>query len=109
MFLARFSPNVIKKFFMRKAFRMFGEKKFTSTVTSLGYKKLPDNLAGHIDYMSAMVGETCINKINCAVAGFANTLCVNITCAGTDNFIQKFFVDYIRKSGISYYVESNAA
>lgn len=101
MMIARFSPNFIKQFFMRQAFIIFGEKKFTSTVTSMGYKKMPSSLEEHIDYFSAGVGETYINKINCAVAGFKNTLCINITCAGRDMSVQNYFINYIKSSGIS--------
>lgn len=100
MLIARLAPNAIKKIFMRGAFHMYGERKYTSTVTSVGYVRLPDEFSERVRYMTATLGETSLNRINCAVVGYKNTLCVNITSVSDDNRIQSYFADFVRSQGI---------
>ncbi len=100
MLIARIVPNAVKKIFMRSAFHMYGEKKYTSTVTSVGYVRLPNEFSDRVRYMTATLGETSLNKINCAVVGYKNTLCVNITSVSADKRVQSYFVDFVRSQGI---------
>lgn len=91
MIISKYSPNFIKRLVMRQAFKMYGEKKYTSTITSVGYIKLPQELEKKVDYMSVLLGETFINPINCAVVGFRNTICVTITSCSKDMSVQREF------------------
>lgn len=96
MIISRYSPNFIKRLVMRQAFRMYGEKKYTSTITSVGYVKLPSAIEKKVDYMSVILGETYINPINCAVVGFKNTICVTITSCSKDTSVQREFQRLIK-------------
>lgn len=100
MLIARLAPNAVKKIFMKSAFHMYGERKYTSTVTSVGYVRLPDEFSKRVRYMTATLGETSLNRINCAVVGYKNTLCVNITSVSDDNRVQSYFADFVRSQGI---------
>lgn len=100
MLIARMAPNAIKKLFMRSAFHMYGEKKFTSTVTSVGYMKLPPALEAHVRYMTATLGQTALNPINCTIVSFCNTLCVNVTSVSHDHRVEAYLTDLFRAQGL---------
>ena len=44
MLISRIAPAFLKKPVMKAAFRLFGEKNYTSTVTNLGAVKLPPEI-----------------------------------------------------------------
>lgn len=100
MLISKYSPNFIKRLVMRQAFKMYGEKKYTSTITSVGYIKLPSALEKKVAYMSVLLGETYINPINCAVVGFRNTICVTITSCSKDMSVQREFQRLVKAFGI---------
>jgi NRPS condensation-like uncharacterized protein len=106
MLISRYSPNAIKRLVMRQCFKIYGEKKYTSTVSSMGYIKMPQEISDKINYFSATIGETYINKINCAVLGFDNTLCVNIASASKDMSIQNRLIDIIKSTGVECEIET---
>lgn len=99
MIISKYSPNFIKRLVMRQAFRMYGEKKYTSTVTSIGNVVLPKELESRVNYFSAVLGETYLNPINCAVVGFKNTVCVTITSCSKNTAVQREFERLVK--GIS--------
>lgn len=97
MLISKFSPNFAKKIVMKRAFRSLGEKKFTSTVTSIGNIKMPPFLEDRIESISVALGKTYINKINCTVVGFKGKICVGISCAADDMSIQNEFEKIMKK------------
>lgn len=96
MLISKYSPNFIKRLVMRQAFKMYGEKKYTSTITSVGNVTLPKELEKKVNYFSAVLGETYINPINCAVVGFKNTVCVTITSCSKNTSVQREFERLVR-------------
>lgn len=96
MTISKYSPNFIKRIVMRQAFKMYGEKKYTSTITSVGNVTLPKELEKKVEYFSAVLGETYINPINCAVVGFKNTVCVTITACSKNTSVQREFERLIK-------------
>jgi NRPS condensation-like uncharacterized protein len=107
MLISRYSPNAIKRLVMRQCFRIYGEKKYTSTVSSMGYIDLPKELAEKVNYFCATLGETYINKINCAVLGFGNTLCVNISSCSKNMDIQNRFIEIVNSTGVEYGIDTH--
>lgn len=100
MFIAKYSPNKIKKLVMRSAFYLYGERKYTSTVTNIGNVILPPQLQGKVNCCSATLGETPTNTINCAVAGYNDTLCVTLTSVNRNMTIQNKFAELLEADGI---------
>lgn len=91
MIISKYSPNVIKRLVMRQAFRTYGEKKYTSTITSIGHITFSKELDKKIDYISVLLGESYLNKINCGVIGFGNKICVTFTSPSENTAVQDEF------------------
>lgn len=91
MLISKYSPNFAKKIVMKRAFRSLGEKKYTSTVTSIGNINMPEFLEDRIESISVALGETYLSKINCTVVGFKGQICVGISCTSDDRTIQNEF------------------
>ncbi|MGN1123068.1 MAG: hypothetical protein ACI4RR_01895 [Eubacterium sp.] len=102
MLISKYSPNFIKRIVMKAAFYLYGEMKYTSTVTNLGYITLPPDIQGEIEYFSVTLGETAINRINCAVAGYKNTLCVTLSSVSKNMDIQNSFMRILDENGLNF-------
>lgn len=100
MLISRLAPSFLKKPVMKTAFRLFGESKYTSTVTNLGCVKLPPEMEEHINMITVTLGETYINPINCAVVSFADTLCATLSFAGNGFEIVRYFMDILQSNGL---------
>lgn len=101
MLISRLAPSFLKKPVMKTAFRLFGERKYTSTVTNLGSVKLPQEMEEHINMITVTLGETYINPINCAVVSFADTLCATLSFAGNGFEIVRYFMDILQSKGLN--------
>lgn len=102
MLISKYSPNAIKRLVMKCAFYLYGEMKYTSTVTNTGYIRLPENMENLIDYFSVTLGSTAVNRINCAVSGYKNTLCVTVSSVSRDKIIENNIFNILDGLGISY-------
>lgn len=100
MLISRIAPSFLKKPVMKAAFRLYGERKYTSTVTNLGNVKLPPEMADKIDLITVTLGETYINPINCAVVSFADTLCATLSFAGNGFETVRYFMDFLSSKGL---------
>lgn len=100
MLISRLAPSFLKKPVMKTAFRLFGERKYTSTVTNLGSVKLPPEMEEHINMITVTLGETYINPINCAVVSFSDTLCATLSFAGNGFEIVRYFMDILQSNGL---------
>ncbi|MGN0529360.1 MAG: hypothetical protein ACI4IE_09535 [Eubacterium sp.] len=107
MAISKYSPNIIKRLVMKAAFYMYGEAKYTSTVTNTGYIKLPESMENLIDYFAVTLGATAVNKINCAVSGFKNTLCVTLTSVSRDMQIQNDFMRILDDMNVNYKISAH--
>ena len=101
MLISRIAPAFLKKPVMKAAFRRFGEKNYTSTVTNLGAVKLPPEMEEHIKMITVTLGETYINPINCAVVSFADTLCATLSFTGNGFKIVRYFMDILAAKGLN--------
>lgn len=102
MLISKYSPNFIKRIVMKAAFYMYGEIKYTSTVTNLGYINLPVQMQNEVDYFSVTLGATAVNRINCAVAGYKNTLCVTLSSVSRNTDIQNDFMNILKENELSF-------
>lgn len=100
MLISRYSPLILKRLVMKQAFRMYGEKKYTSTISSVGFIKLPPALESEVDNLSVTLGATWKNRINCTVLGYRNTLSVNISSVSTNHDVENYVIDFIKSHGI---------
>lgn len=100
MLISRVAPSFLKKPVMKTAFRLFGERNYTSTVTNLGAVKLPPEMEKHIQMITVTLGETYINPINCAVVSFADTLCATLSFTGNGFKIVRSFMDILASKGL---------
>ena len=71
-----------------------------STLSNVGYVKLPPALAAQIESYHAIMGEGDVNRIYCAAAGINNVMSVAFSAVNQNSVIQDFCVDFFRKDGL---------
>jgi hypothetical protein len=106
MFIARIAPRAIKFPIIGFFGRLFGERKITSTLSNLGLQKLPDSMAQYVEKMDCVIGETALNKINCAVVGVGDRLNINFACVSDSMAIENRFISFLKSLAISVTVHT---
>lgn len=102
MLITRIAPNFLKTPVMKICYNMFGDKKYTSTLTNIGLLKLPEPLENLVDRFDCVLGGGVgLNALGCAVIGFKNKLTVSISSVTKDTSVQDCFFSTIIKDGIT--------
>lgn len=100
MLITKIAPNLLKTPVMKICYNMFGDRKYTSTLTNIGFMKLPDSLEKFVDRFDCVLGGGVgLNALGCAVVGFKNKLTVSISSTTTDTSVQNCFFDTMVKDG----------
>lgn len=100
MLITRIAPNILKKLVMKFCFHEFGEKKYTSPFSNLGFVDVPETMKPYIDRFESVIGETPANCVYCTAVGFGNKLSVTVSSVTKENSIEKYFIDSIKTEGI---------
>lgn len=95
MLIARIAPRAIKFPVIGFFGRLFGERKITSTLSNLGLQKMPASMAEHVEKMDCVIGETSLNRINCAVVGVGDRLNINFACVSDNMAIENRFIAFL--------------
>ena len=72
----------------------------SSTLSNVGYIKLPPSLAEHITNYTFHIGEMDTCRITCCAAGCGNALTVVFSAVNDSTVIQDFCVDFLRREGL---------
>lgn len=107
MFITKIAPNFLKKPFMKMAFNLYGEKKYTSVFSNVGLLKIPASMEPHIHNFEFVIGETALNRIYATAVGIKNNLTVTLSAVTENTEVQDFFFDTILKDGIAFKIKSN--
>lgn len=96
-----FVPGFLKSFLVR-AGAPFGRFvwPYTSSISNVGYVRLPDSFAGHVKSFALMVGGFELSQNNCAIVGVNNLLTMSFTAVNTCTEIEDFCVGFLQKDGL---------
>jgi NRPS condensation-like uncharacterized protein len=103
----RLTPLVLKSIALKTAFRLYGERLVTSTMSNLGIIALPPSMTEHVERFEFVLGAPAKNMINCAVCSFAENLTITFTRVMEETDIERFFFRFLAGQGISVVIESN--
>ncbi|MCL2513296.1 MAG: hypothetical protein FWF08_05280 [Oscillospiraceae bacterium] len=108
LFIMKLIPDFAKKFALASVAPRFEQYRWmhTSTLSNIGYIKLPPSLADHILNYMFLLGEMEVNRIACAVAGVGNILTVAFSAVNESTEIQDFCVGFFKKDGLPVEVKT---
>lgn len=108
MFITKIAPNFLKTPVMRICYNMFGDRKYTSTLSNVGLMNLPESLGKFVDRFDFVLNSgKGLNAMGCAVIGFKNKLTVSLTSVSNDTSVTDCFFDTIIKDGVSVSLGEN--
>lgn len=108
MFISKIAPNFLKTPVMKICYNMFGDRKYTSTLSNIGLIKLPESLSSFVDRFDFVLGGGVgLNAMGCAVIGFKNKLTVSFSSVSKDTSVVNSFFDMLIKDGVTVSFNSN--
>ncbi len=103
----RITPLVLKNPIIGFIYRIAGESRITSTLSNVGIIDMPQEMAEHVDSFEVMIGAPRLNKINCAVCSFKDTLTICFSSVIKETHVEKAFFTFLIRAGIHVKIESN--
>ncbi len=103
----RITPLVIKNPIIQLIYRIAGESRITSTISNVGMVEMPEEMAKHVDSFDVMIGAPRLNKLNCAVCSFKDTLSICFSSVIKETKVEKAFFTFFVRAGIHVKIESN--
>ncbi len=103
----RLTPLVLKRIALKMAFRIYGERLVTSTMSNMGIIKLPPSMAEHIERFEFVLGAPARNMLNCALCSFQDSLTISFSRVMEETDIERFFFRYLADRGIDIVIETN--
>jgi len=101
-FAAKAIPGVVKRgaVLLAMPFARRWRWPHSSTISNLGYIKLPPSLASHVTNYVFHIGEMDVCRITCAAAGCGNTMTIVFSAVNESTVIQDFCIDFMRQDGL---------
>ncbi len=100
MLITRVAPLFLKTPIIKIGATMYGEGKYTTTLTNVGLQKLPKFMEDEICDVWVLVGPTRPNAINCSVVGVNDLLRLTFTSISDETVIQKNFFQKLSDLGL---------
>ena len=100
-------PMVVKFLALKVAYRVFGQYKFTSTLTNLGVAKWPEDIMEHIDRLELVLGGSPTTRMN--LASVSDGEYINLSSLGYTNerVIEKNMFRFLAEQGVRVRIESS--
>jgi NRPS condensation-like uncharacterized protein len=105
--LLRVAPLFMKNWALFLAFKLVGERLFTSTLTNMGIVDVPDEMKPYVSYFDCMLGPPRYNKVGCAIISYEAQLCINFTRTIRESYVEREFFCFLVRQGIPVKVSSN--
>ncbi len=105
--VARLTPLMIKNFALRMIYRQIGEKTYTCTLSNLGEIKVMPQVSEYIERFDAMLGNSRINHLSCAVCSCKNQLVVSFAKSVYETDVEKYFFRFLSGQGLKIILEQN--
>jgi hypothetical protein len=103
----RLTPLFLKNIAMKTAFRLYGERLVTTTLSNIGVISLPDSMRSDVRRFDFILGAPVLNAISCAVCTFEGSMTVSFTRVIEETDIERFFFRFLAGKGLKIVIESN--
>ena len=100
-------PLFLKNFAMLTAYRFWGERQYTTTLSNLGVIKLPPEMEPFVRRFDFIIGAPRTNKMSCATLSFAGKLYLNFSRTIKEADAEREFFRLLVQMGIPVKIESN--
>ena len=103
----RIAPLFLKKWAMRCAFYLQGDRQTSTLLSNLGQVRLPAPMARHVRRFDFIIGPLSYNRVCSACVSYDGTLMINFTRTIAEPVLERTFFTYLVKQGIPVRIESN--
>lgn len=103
--IARVSPMKWKRPIMGAFVNFYGERKYTTQLSNLGYQKVPDELGKHIESFHFLLGQASINAFLLGAVAVNDTITLSFSSKSKDDKVQKYFQNFLEKNDIKVNVQ----
>lgn len=105
--ILRLSPLFIKKIAMRTAYRIVGDRQYTSSISNLGKVVLPPEMEEHVQRLDFILGPLQRTRVCAACVSYKGNLIVNFTRTIKEPTLERGFFTRLVKLGLPVKIESN--
>jgi hypothetical protein len=92
---------------MNAAYRLSGERYFTTTLTNLGPIELPEAMKRYVESVFVTLGPAKENPIQCAVSSFGDDLKIVFSSVSSDTTLERAFFRRLVQWGIPVRILGN--
>lgn len=103
----RLTPLFLKNIALKTAYRMYGERLVTTTLSNIGVISLPDSMREYVRRFDFILGAPVLNALSCAVCSFEDSMTVSFTRVMEETDIERFFFRFLARQGLDIVIESN--
>lgn len=103
----RLAPLFFKNIALRTAFKFYGERLVTSTLSNIGIIKLPDSMEKYVERFEFVLGAPIINMINCGICSYKDSMVISFTRIMEETDIERYFFRFLAEKGADIVIESN--
>jgi len=103
----RYMPLPIKSFGSKALFKLFGDNIFTVALSNLGVCELPEDMAKEIVAMDFVLGTSCINRAQLAVATVNDVTTLTISKYTKDPSFEERMYAILKEEGLEIIVEGS--
>ncbi len=97
--IVKITPRALRDKIIRKGFRVLGAAKITTTLSNLGYHRLPAEIEGEIERLEVYLGAGG-GGFNFSAIGFGDTMSLCICLSGEDNGILDRITALLTEHGV---------
>ena len=105
----RLIPLFVKNWILKAMFRMYGDSRYTSTLSNLGIVRLPEAMKDHVAGFEVIIGPSLDNVVNAGVVSYGQELTITFSRRIHEPIIERLMLTRLVGMGIPVTVFSNAA
>lgn len=100
-------PLFIKNLIMGMAYRLYGESRYTCSLSNLGILKVPEEMRPFVERFDFLMGPPRFNTHGASAVTFDGKLCLSVTSVVEETELERLFFTELVRRGIPVIVESN--
>lgn len=105
----RLIPLFVKNWILKAMFRMYGDSRYTSTLSNLGIVRLPEAMKDHVEGFEVIIGPSLDNVVNAGVVSYGQELTITFSRRIHEPIIERLMLTRLVGMGIPVTVFSNEA
>lgn len=103
--IARVCPMKWKRLIMGTIVNFFGERRYTTQLSNLGYQRIPKEMEKHIISLDFYLGHASMNALLLGVVAVNDTITLSFSSKSRDQEIQKYFLSFLEDNNIEVAVK----